>query len=307
MNNTEIPRTVIPELLLEPIEKKFPDFLRTNTFSNDLALICDFREPQKSQNLLGLSFLITDLELLEPFRQLRLQVKEKYGLGTQEIKYTKFRAAKGRPEYVNSFLNVADEIKGLMCNFVIDSSLDEFIPHYYESFIEIYSNYAEYNSKIFQKLDFISQLSSAIISPLITDKTQLHLISDHDDIFINPRIRNLSLLYIRKTIEAYSSNSNFRIAFLDPDQDSKDRYLRDLSSIPDLAIGSLIDLMNSFKGDYENFRKGRQLFPVTVKEKAHSYSEWLFANNKPLKRISFFMELNKENDEIKYYPLIPIN
>ena len=141
-----------------------------------------------------------------------------------------------------------------------------------------------------------------LILPILTSNKKVHFISDQDDIFINPEIRDLSLSYIFQTIEAYTLKESFQLAFFDPEQDSEDRYLRDLSSIPDLAIGSLTDLFNSFDGDYENLRKGGQLFPNNVKKKAHSYSEGLFVKHKPLKRTSFFIELHEQN-EIRYYPL----
>lgn len=305
INELKVPFAISPEPVVSEINKCYPDYFKTTNFSDELAIICDFREPVKPHNLLGLSFIITDLQSLEPFRQLRLQVKEKYGLGNQEIKYSKFRSKKKRPAYVNSFINIADEIEGLMCNFIIAPTLDELIPHFYSKFIDKYPAYEVFNNKVFRKLNFVAHLISVLLLPILTNNTKLYFISDQDDMFVNSKIRDLSLAYIIQTIEAYSLKESFQLAFLDPKQDSDDRYLRDLSSIPDLAVGSLTDLFNSFDGNYENLRKGRQLFPKNVKNKAHSYSEWLFSKNKPLKRESFFMELHEEN-EIRYYPLTPI-
>lgn len=109
-----VPVAISPDPILSEIKKWYPNYFRSDNFSDELVLICDFREPEKPNKLMGLSFIITDLHSLEPFRQLRVQVKEEYGLGNQEIKYSKFRAKKNRPDYVNSFINGADEIKGLM-------------------------------------------------------------------------------------------------------------------------------------------------------------------------------------------------
>lgn len=310
----EVPVALSTEPILTELKKCYPQYFQSNNFSKELAIICDFREPQQSSDLMGLSFIITDLESLEPFRQLRLQVKEKYNLGNQEIKYSKFRASKRRPDYINSFLNVADEVEGIMCTFVIAPTLDELIPEYYFKFTERYPLYKEIHPKVFRKLNLLAHLISILLLPQLSKKRVINLISDQDDIFINHDIRDLSLAYITKTIEAYSSKQEFKFVFRDPEHDSKDRYLRDLSSIPDLAVGCLIDLFNSFKGNYDDFRKGGQWFPDDVKEKAVSYSEWLFVKDKALRRTSFFVELKpKENIEgileemILFCPLIPID
>ncbi len=304
MDKIDVPIAIRPEYLLNEVKEVYPDYFKPNNFSNELAIICDFREPEKPINLFGLSFIITDLESLEPFRQLRLQVKEKYNLGNQEIKYSKFRASKRRPDYINSFLNVADEIKGLMINFIIDPSLDELKPNYNLNFIKEYPSYEAIKPKVFRKLNFVAHFIAVLILPLLNKNSLVHLISDQDDLFISPEIRDLSLAYILNTIEAYSEEREFILGYLDQEQDSEDRYLKDLSSIPDLAIGALTDLFNSFKGNYDDFRKGVQWFPNDVKEKAVSYSEWLFTKDKALRRTSFFVELTLE-DEIRFYPLIP--
>lgn len=305
MNKIKIPVALSTEPILSEIKNSYPDYFKSDNFSDELAIICDFREPEKPHKLLGLSFIISELQSLESFRQLRLQVKEEYGLGNQEIKYSKFRAKKNRPDYVNTYINQADEIEGLMVNFIIAPTLDELIPNFYSKFIERFPAYEVYNAKVFRKLNFVAHLISVLIQPILTNNRRLYFISDQDNMFANSGIRDLSLAYILQSIEAYSLKEHFQLTFLDPKQDSDDRYLRDLSSIPDLAIGSLTDLFNSFGGNYENLRKGRQLFPGNVKKKAHSYSEWLFVKHKPLKRASFFMELHGEN-EIRYYPLTSI-
>lgn len=288
----EVQVALSPELILTEIEKCYPQYFQSNNFSKELAIICDFREQQKASDLLGLSFIITDLESLEPFRQLRIQVKDKYKLGNREISYKGMRASVKRPSYVNSFINVADDIEGLLCNFVIDPSLDELIPEYYSKFTDIYSKYTNIKPKVFRKLNFMAHFISVLLIPLLSKDSVVHLISDQDNIFINPKIRDLSLEYILNTIDSYCGISYFKLAYIDPNEDTEDRYLKDLSSIPDLAIGALTDLV---VGNIDDLRCRGELVFGNVKEKAASYSEWLFTKNKALRRMSFFIDLTGDN------------
>lgn len=281
---------------------KYPFIMDSLPSKGEVVIISDFREKVRRNDYWGISFIISDLDSIQPFIHYSKQIKEKYNISNQQIKYNKIKAYERRQKYVNEYLNAADEIKGVMFTFIVN-------PNYKSVFNKTgkinLQNYSIFRSNQFQKLELFSHLVGLVLSKFEIKPNTIKWITDHDNLINSPERMKRSIEYFIDTLENYIGHDTFKLYFFDPDRDNEDIVLKDLSNIPDLIVGPLTDIFNQYKKSGIEITKNGVAFPEDTKVKAISYSEWFFSNNKTLKKVINTILYDSESNQNIFCDVYP--
>jgi len=281
---------------------KYPFIKDSFPSKEEILIISDYREKASRNDYWGVSFIITDIDSIQPFIHYSKQIKDKSNIIGQQIKYNKIKAYKRRPEYVNEFLNAADEINGIMFTYIVHPSYKSFFN--YSGKIN-QQDYPIFRPNQFQKLELFTHLVGSILSKFVVNVNAIKWITDHDNLINSSTRMKKTMEYFRSTIENYIGSNKFKLHFFDPDRDNEDILLKDLSNIPDLIVGPLTDIYNQYKKSKIEVTKDGVEFHEGIKFKAVSYSEWFFANHKNLKKKNNTIQFDSESNQNIFYDLYP--
>ncbi len=286
--------------LFNALFQSHPEIVDNFSLGNDIVIASDFREKKNQEEFWGICFLLSDLNSIQPFFHYCKELKERFNVIGQEIKYSKQKAH----HILNSFLNAADTIEGILFNFAIDSSFSTVFKDS-NTIHQKSDNLSKFKFYDFQKLELFSHLVGLIISEIKSEITSIKWISDNDNLINNPSRRDSTLNFFYETIIHYRKKNDFRKEFIDPNLDNEDRILTDLSNIADLIVSPIVDILNQYKKENIKITSDVVKFPALTKTKAIKNSEWFFSNHKPLKKVNIIISYDKESDMILFDGLTP--
>ncbi len=288
--------------LFDHLFKSHPEVVDNFNLGNKIVIASDFREKRNQEEFWGIAFLFSDLDSIQSFFHHSRKLKGKFDIEGQEIKYSNNKAE----PVIKSFLNAADTIEGVLFNFIIDSSYTT-IYRDSKKIHQLSTKLSKFKFNDFQKLELFSHLVGLIVSQIKSEIHTIKWISDNDNLLNNIARRNTSTEFLFNTINSYLGSNNYRKEFIDPKRDSKDRILADLCNIPDIIVGSTVDILNQFKKEQIDISSTGVKFPSSVKWKAIRHSQWFFSNHKPLKKINVVISFDEKSDRILYDGLTPYN
>jgi len=290
--------------LIDDLIIRYPELEDYFVLAEDVLIASDFREKKEDDEFWGISFLLSDLDSIQSFDYYRIDIKKRYNYINKEIKYSAFNPDEKRPELLNEFINAADTIRGILFNFVIDSSFVS-IFNDSESERKKLKGLSRYKFNDYQKLELFSHLVGIVISSIKSKIVSLKWITDKDNLLNNPKRKKISYEYLFNTIDEYKGANNIMYEFIDPNLDSPDMILADLSNISDLIVGPMVDIYNQYLRDDIEITADGVSFPTATKFKAISYSEWFFSNYKNLKKVNYMTWFDPKSNQINFTEIHP--
>lgn len=233
------------------------DTIHSFRTSPTLLIFSDYGGEHKGARYEVYSYLITTPAALSIFNTLRVQLRNG-ALGTGRRMAYKALNDNIRLRSLANYLRIADHLTGAVISFAIDKKAvhrlsDEYQP---ETAFGALSTWAQ---KSFSKLTRVAHLAAIVIEGLRADGQHLIWITDEDEIVANRIKHGEATRLIGHFLNCYCTADIGHVRFGTTASDTGDLLIEDLTSIPDLAAGSLNDIM-SLTGIRSEHRVPEKLF-----------------------------------------------
>ncbi len=272
--------------------------------SSDVIIASDFREKRNNIEYWGLSFVLADLDSVQSFLYHNKTTRKEHKRVGQEINYKKLNPKSFSRVTHLSYLNSANTINGVLFNFVVHPSYDSISKDSYKNWSKASeSNTFKFNE--FQKLELLSHLVALIVSEIRSEIKSLKWVPDNDNLLNNSSRKTLAIQYFFEIISLYTNKNDFEYHLIDPDLDNEDLILADLSNIPDVIVGPMVDIQNAYLEKGIDITDSVVPIPNEIKDKSVEFSEWFFDNEHNLKKINLEISYDNKKDKIIFSKLFP--
>lgn len=217
------------------------DTIRSLRTSRSLLMFSDYGGTHKGARYEVYSFLITTPAALSSFDTMRIHLRQG-GLGTQRRMAYKALNDNVRLRSLADYLHLADHITGVLISIAVDKkSIHRFSDSYEAE--TAFGTVGPWSSKSFGRLSRVAHLAAILIEGLRDDGQNLLWITDEDEIVANQIKHGEATRLIGHLLSHYCTANMGHFRFGTTASDVGDLLIEDLTSVPDLAAGSLNDIL----------------------------------------------------------------
>jgi hypothetical protein len=195
------------------------------------------------------------------------------------------------------FLFAANLLPGVLVTFLVDKSIPRLIgDHALPSFFpELVVAERGWNQGAFHRLCLVASFAALLINGLSAETQDILWVCDQDEIAPNPKKHNHAGHVIHHHIGTYSPRNRGTLVFVTTEADLKYRRIEDVVAIPDLAAGTLAEVMSSVRRIGK--RCGMDLWiqlPADIPDKARLILEWFGTQGYPLRRVAVVLQADNK-------------
>ncbi|WP_100521971.1 hypothetical protein [Mycobacteroides abscessus] len=255
--------------------------------SLSLLMFSDYGGAHKGARFDVMSFLVTTPEGLSRFSSGRDRLRQGQ-LGTERRMSYKALGDKVRLRALPAYLEVADQLTGLLVSFAVDKAGSYRLSEEYQA-ETAFGPLSPWTPRAFRKLTTIGHLAAIVIEGLRRDGQNLIWITDEDEIAANLKKHTEATKVLGHYFNLYCTGPMGHIRFGTTASDSGDLYIEDLAAVPDLAAGCLNELLTEIFPHPQSSSVSRLFIPpgaTGIPVKAGVVTEWLAGSAQPLLKVN---------------------
>lgn len=202
-----------------------------------------------------------------------------------------------RGEALWRFLQAADSIPGVLVTFLVDKDLASMFDE--SSSLSDQGLLAHFKPATREKLARVTHLLGLLVAGLSHPGQDLHWFTDDDEIASNEaRLRDLIEAFARVSSHVLEHDlGHFRCGTTTA-TDPGDRWIEDLTAIPDLAGGALVEVFTHYKNSNSlptnSPSRLTSPLPGTIAAKTRVLVHWLANANARLAKVALLLDANGE-------------
>lgn len=260
--------------------------VRTVRSQGTLLMFSDYGGAHKEARFEVLSFLVTTAPGIEVFNANRRRLR-KGSLGSERRMAYKALNDKVRMRSLPAFLEAVNQIEGLLVNFAIDKRVISWFSEGYGP-DTAFGTIGPWANRSFAKLSRVGHLASILIEGLRQDGQNLYWFTDEDEIAPNNLKHAEATRLIGHLLNHYCGGQMGHFRFGTTASDAGDLLIEDLTAVPDLAAGSLGEILSALAEFPEPNSVGRIFIPPnsTVPSKALRIAHWLDSASGNLQKLN---------------------
>lgn len=285
-------------------EWRHPDLLTSVRHGPSLIVGSDYSGEHNSSAYFAISILVADgLYLwywIEQSRELRLRIlRDSRRLSFKNL------TEKRRSRMLVPFLRLCNTIPGQLVTFLVEKRIKSlfFNSKSHPRLSGEILDRSKWTQRSLEKLFRVAHFGSLLVAGLSEPNQNVLWITDEDEIVANLTKHREATNVLADCMSDYLHHEmgHFRLATTKSDDDS--RILEDYVAIPDLAAGSLSEVVTYLAAEGGLSQVGL-LKPLGnhVSSKAHAVLAWLAETQHPLKKLTFIVE-HVPLDNFKVYLL----
>lgn len=273
--------------VLAAAEKQDPSAFPVLRGAECLFVASDYGGEHKGAYWQTLSFLLSDLSEVAASLPMREEVRRRLLLDGRRMAF-KSLGDRVRQNALDSFLEAADQLPGLLVTFAISTAITSLFVN--EGRLDPcrleYEPLRNLPSSVVEKLLRVLSLLGLLVSGLSAPGQDLLWATDEDSIVANPA-RHRYLVNAMAHVWSHLLPHDLRhVRVATSGQDRGDRSLEDLLAIPDLMSGALPDALAGMLGSKGAPPRGFFLPPpASISRKVRRVMDWLSDNTQVLRRL----------------------
>ena len=251
----------------------FPDFSK----SKKLFLFSDYSGDLKESNLISYSILIIDEKSFQSFLSSHKIFWKEKNLENRIIDY------KGLNDKIKSnalvpFLQYCNNLNGLILTIVISKELKSiFLTEKPENIKQKLVPWGSTHTQ--EKLLRIRDFILLVLNGLGKSGQDILWVTDNDNIVANKRQLETGNEFIKQTLLKHLDYQFGGFSLITLSDDSEERALEKLCSLPDLVAGTLVDFIGDYNLESINLSEGEICAPIEHKKrKVNPITNWLSKN-----------------------------
>lgn len=259
----------------------FPDLQR----SEDIIVTSDYGGENKEALYAGYSFLINSAQSWAEWEPHRLALRRTLRF-ERRLSFKKLADGQRR-EALPAFLNAAGSLDGLSLTFLVDKRIPSLFDESgtLDLFQPDLNRFRHWKPRILERVLRVTHLLALLLAGLTREGQNILWFTDEDAIAANSmRLTELTNILVAATSAVLPHNlGHLRCGTTASDNGSQ--QIEDLAAIPDLAVGSLVELVSRY--DTEASLPSSQLVapaPRSVSGKARRLMDWFSDPQIPLRR-----------------------
>ncbi len=274
-------------------EWKDPDLLTSIRHCPKLIMASDYGASHKTAQYESMSFVLADLSACGRWQYLRESVRTKTLGNRRTMSFKKIMSDRVRARSLIPFLRAADKIPGLLATFLIDKRvtplLSEQMPD--DASQSQVGKLSRWNENSFTKLTRIGQLGAMLVAALSSTGQDVIWVTDQDEIASNKEKLTEATNVVAHYMCHYLTHNMGHFRFGTTQIDNGSMELEDLAALPDLAAGTMSELMScTIKQLGRSHGRVQTPLPEDVSKKTHAILMWLAEKEHPLKRIAISID-----------------
>jgi hypothetical protein len=205
-------------------------------------MFSDYGGAHKGARYEVFSYLVTTPVGLSGFDAERVQLR-RAGLGVERRMAYKALNDNVRLRSLTGYLEAADRLAGVLITFAVDKRAVHRFTESYKS-ETAFGSFGPWTEKSFGKLSRAAHLAAIVIEGLRADGQDLIWITDEDEIAPNPTKHAEATRFLAHILSSYCTGDMGHFRFGTTASDPGDLLIEDLAAVPDLAAGSLNEILS---------------------------------------------------------------
>ena len=271
--------------------RPFDEVELPNFNGNIIYITSDYSGSHKYSQYEVISFLYMDLQQSLPWEFTRRRWREEHLSNGRRLSF-KGLGDRQKQEALIPFLIATKDITGLVVNIII-SKLVKNIWCDNDLFSMVSPMLTgKWNTRMYEKAFCISHFVALLIAGLSKPNQSVCWISDEDEILANPdKTHDVSMIVTAFT-NLYTSHTLGELNLGTTANDRHRSFLEDLCAIPDLAAGTLSEVVNHYSKKYNGrLPRSRKIHLEAIfSEKTNTIAGWLMNCETPFKQISILVD-----------------
>lgn len=255
-----------------------------------LFIFSDYGGAHKGARYEVFSYLVTIPASLLAFNTMRMQLR-RAGLGDERRMAYKALNDNIRLRSLTGYLDSADFLIGALISFAVDKrALHRFNEPYRPD--TAFGALGPWAAKPFSRLSRIAHLAAILFEGFRADGQNLLWVTDEDDIVANQVKHSEATRLIGHILSCYCTADLGHFRFATTASDAGDLLIEDLTAIPDLAAGSLNDILSRV-GLRSQSRIPERLFIADdgmASFKIQCIANWLSDSSATLKKVNIVID-----------------
>jgi hypothetical protein len=252
--------------------------------AGNLLLASDYSGQHPGATHECISVLLTDDRASARWNRERINIRTRFLNDGRRMSFKTLNDRR-RAEALDSFLDAANTVRGLLISVVIARKLGSlFVSELGPASVD-FSEYAVWRPKVFERLLRVVHLIGLLLAGLSAPQQNVLWITDEDEIAPNRDRLNQVASIFSTVVSHYLPHSLGHCRIGTTNIDMPDRALEDLVAIPDLAAGALSEVLKRYRagGPFarDDFLLAR---PDGITMKGRRMMNWFADATQPLKR-----------------------
>lgn len=252
---------------------QFPDFSQ----SKKLFLFSDYSGDHSESKFLSYSILIIDEQSFRTFLSSHKVFWQEHNLENRIIDYKKLND-RIRSKALLPFLKFCNNLNGLILTIVISKNIKSIFQE--EKPKHINKNLVLWRSgKVQEKILRIREFILLSLIGLGKEAQDVQWITDNDDIVANNGQLNALNKFMKEGLLKHLDYELENFSIITLSNDSEEKTLEKLCSLPDLIAGTLVDFIGNHDLENKHLKEGEILTPIKhEKQKVNPITNWLSKN-----------------------------
>jgi hypothetical protein len=278
-------------------EWKEPDALTSIRRGPTLILTSDYGGDHKGSQYESLSFLIADFIYCWLWDEFRQKIRKDILGDSRRISF-KALNDKRRGKALVPFLRATNTIPGLLITFLIDKKIARLFSESASEDNDRNSivKLGKWNQRSFSKLSRIGHLGAMLVACMSAPSQNLIWITDEDEIAPNVEKLTEATKLIGHYLNHYCSSNMGHFRFGTTKVDNGSMQLEDLTAIPDLAAGSMAEILGLNKNQGISLGSVHIPLPKGISRKAHAILGWLADGGHLLRKLVVCVDRVEDKD-----------
>jgi len=272
-------------------EWRNPGLLTSVRLGPTLVIASDYGGEHSRSTCLTLSFLVADLKYLWLWEELRTRIRTRVLKDARTMSFSRLTEAR-RAQALVPFLRAANTIPGLLATFVIDKRVRTLFDWNKSDIVEERNviDRTRWNKRSFEKLVRVAYFGGLLLAGMSRPGQSVLWITDQDDIVANDTKHIEATRVLGCVTGQYIPHPMGHFRLGSTRGDTGMQGTEDLAAIPDLAAGSLADLISAATAEGIFPTRVMSPQPPNVSQKARAVVAWMAERHHPLKKIAVFLE-----------------
>jgi len=264
--------------------------IRSLRGSPSLLMFSDYGGTHKSARYEVFSYLVTTPVSLSGFDAERVQLR-RAGLGVERRMSYKTLNDNVRLRSLTGYLEAADRLTGVLVSFAVDKRAAQ---RFNESYAPetAFGALGPWAARPFGKLSRVAHLAAIVVEGLRADGQDLIWITDEDEIAPNPTKHAEATRLLAHILSSYCTSDMGHFRFGTTASDPGDLLIEDLAAVPDLAAGSLNEILSRV-GLHPDSHTPERLFIAADGKgplKVRYLANWLSDSSSTLKKVNVVVD-----------------
>ena len=264
--------------------------IRSLRRSPSLLMFSDYGGAHKGARYEVFSYLVTTPVDLPVFDAERVQLRQA-GLGVERRMAYKALNDNVRLRSLVGYLEAADRLAGVLISFAVDKRAAHRFNESYKP-KTAFGALGPWTAKPFGKLSRVAHLAAIVVEGLRADGQDLIWITDEDEIAPNPTKHAEATRLLAHILSSYCTGEMGHFRFGTTASDPGDLLIEDLAAIPDLAAGSLNEILSRV-GLHPDSHAPERLFIAAegiAPLKVRHIADWLSGSSSTLKKANVVVD-----------------